>query len=173
MGRVKTLLCIIVILVFGMVSTAMASTFLFQPEPTTVSAFDGNGTINWSGLFASIDHYKPASHRAFYTHGADATPGGTFSGGESAGGVFVGQGLSLDFGAGRHLNEKVAAVVAALAGCVGTDHLDFGSNLDQYRSFSALGATYSPVSTVPLPGSLWFLFSGFGTLLATRRWWRK
>lgn len=173
MGRLKTLLCITIILVFGMVATAVASTFLFQPEPTALSAVEGNGTINWSGLFASIDQYKPASHFELYTHSSDATRGGTFPAGVTGSGVFIDQRLSLDSGAGQQLNEKVAAVVAALAGCIGTDRLDLDVNYDRYRSFSTFGETCSPCPTVPLPGSLWFLCSGFGTLLATRRWWWK
>ncbi|NIA19865.1 MAG: hypothetical protein GWP07_05490 [Xanthomonadaceae bacterium] len=178
MGRIKTLLCITIILVFGMVTTAMASTFLFQPEPTSLSVVEGNGTINWSGLFASIDQYKPASHRGFYTHTLDATPGGSSTGGLSGGSFFAGQGLSLDSGGnlsgiGQHRNGKVSAVVAALAGFIGADRLDgFIPHSDRHLSFNTYGETCSP-ALVPLPGSWWFLFSGFGTLLASRRWWRR
>jgi hypothetical protein len=84
MGTIKKMLLVIVLLVFGMVATSMASTYIFQPEPTAMYSFDGTGNINWSGLFDSIEQDKPASHHGLYAHALDATPGGTaFSGGVS------------------------------------------------------------------------------------------
>ncbi len=179
MDMIKTVLFAIVILVFGMVATSMASTYIFQPEPTAVYSFDGTGNINWSGLFDSIERYKPGSHHELYTHALDAPAGGnSFTGFVGGGNFFAGQGLSLDSwgdlsGIGQHRNEKVSAVIAALAGFLGDDRVGIGSNPDRYHSFSTFGQT-SCVCTVPLPGSLWFLFSGLGMLgVARRGWWRK
>ena len=179
MDMIKTVLFAIVILVFGMVATSMASTYIFQPEPTAVYSFDGTGNINWSGLFDSIERYKPGSHHELYTHALDAPAGGnSFTGFVGGGNFFAGQGLSLDSwgnlsGIGQHRNEKVSAVVAALAGFLGADRHGLG-NADIHLSFNNYGSTYTPSTTVPLPGSLWFLFSGLGMLgVARRGWWCK
>ncbi|MCK4378287.1 MAG: VPLPA-CTERM sorting domain-containing protein [Deltaproteobacteria bacterium] len=176
MGTIKMMLFAIVILVFGIVATAMASTYIFQPEPTEMYAFDGNGNINWSGLFNSIERYKSGSGSELYVHSSDAAGGTVFTAGRSVGGFFASQGLSLDSwgnlsGIGQHRNEKVSAVVAALAGFLGDDRLGIGADI--HLSFNNSGSTYSP-APVPLPASLWFLFSGLGMLgIARRGWWRK
>ncbi|MEA2108224.1 MAG: VPLPA-CTERM sorting domain-containing protein [Pseudomonadota bacterium] len=176
MNRMKAMVFIMVILVFGLVAPAMASTYLFQPEPTGMAALDASGNVNWSGLFASIERYKPGSNPGLYTHSPDTAAGGTsLFGALNDGNFFAGQGLSLDpwgnfSGTARYGNERVAAVVAALAGFLGEDHVNYSSIPDRYRSFKTLGVTCSPV---PLPPSLWFLFSGLGLLgVARRRWWR-
>ena len=175
MSMKKTVLCAVMIFVFILVPAAMASTFTAQLGANSPSAFDGDGNINWSGLFNSIEQYKPGSHYNSYTHSEDAAGGSAFADVSSGVGMFVGQGLSLASGGnpsgiGRHGNEKFSAVVAALAGCPGADQPGYNSTF-QLR-FETFGSIYSP-RPVPLPGSLWFLFSGFGTLLAARRWRRK
>ena len=133
---------------------------------------------NEPGIFNAdtIERYKPGLHHELYTHALDAPAGGnSFTGFVGGGNFFAGQGLSLDSwgdlsGIGQHRNEKVSAVVAALAGFLGDDRLGIGTDI--HLSFNAYGATYC--SQVPLPGSLWFLFSGLGVLgVARRGWWRK
>ena len=177
MGLTKKLLCIIVILVFGIAGVATASAYTFQPDSSAMYSFAGNGNINWSGLFDSIERYKPGSHRELYTHSEDAVAGGTVLGGAANNGSFFAvQGLSLDSwgnfnAADQHINEKVLAVVAALGGFLGADRLDFGARSDRHLSFSTFG---QESCVVPLPGSLWFLFSGLGMLGVVRRgWWCK
>jgi hypothetical protein len=179
MDMIKKMLFAIVILVLGLVSAATASTYYtFQPDSSDMYTFDGNGNVDWSGLFDTIERYNPGSHRELYTHSEDAVAGGTALGDAvNNRGFFAGQGLSLDFwgnlsGIGRHGNEKFSAVVAALAGFLDDDRLGIGADIN--FSFNTFGSTYSPVSQVPLPGSLWFLFSGLGMLgVARRGWWRK
>ena len=176
MDMIKTILFVMVIFVLGLVSTATASAYTFQSDPSDMYTFDGNGNVDWSGLFDTIERYKPSSHHELYTHSLDAPAGGSsFTGFVNGGNFFAGQGLSLDSwgdlsGIGQHRNEKVSAVVAALAGFLGDDRLGIGTDI--HLSFNAYGATYC--SQVPLPGSLWFLFSGLGVLgVARRGWWRK
>jgi len=175
MGVKKTALSLIMILVFGVLSTAAASTYFFQPASSSLNVFDEGGNINWSDLFDSIEQYNPGSHVEMYTHSGDTAGGETaLNGPANSGGFFAGQGLSLDPWSGVSGHEKFSAVVAALAGCIGTDLFDYSSQTDRRFSFNTFGETCSPRRPpVPLPGSLWFLFSGFGTLLATRRWRRK
>ena len=179
MDMIKTILFVMVIFVLGLVSTATASAYTFQSDPSDMYTFDGNGNVDWSGLFDTIERYKPSSHHELYTHSLDAPAGGSsFAGFVGGGNFFAGQGLSLDSwgnlsGIGQHRNEKVSAVIAALACFLGDDRVGIGSNPDRYHSFSTFGQT-SCVCTVPLPGSLWFLFSGLGMLgVARRGWWRK
>ncbi|MEA3240790.1 MAG: VPLPA-CTERM sorting domain-containing protein, partial [Pseudomonadota bacterium] len=81
----------------------------------------------------------------------------------------AGQGLSPDVwgnfsGTARFGNERVAAVVAVLAGFLADDRPGIGADIQ-------LLSTCSPVSSVPLPPSLWFLFSGLGLLGVARRRW--
>jgi hypothetical protein len=60
-------------------------------------------------------------------------------------------------------------VVAALAGYFGDDRIGIGADI--HLSFNTFGQTSR---VVPLPGSLWFLFSGLRMLgVARRGWWRK
>jgi len=175
MGMIKKILFVIAILVFGLVATVMASTF--QSESTNMSALDGTGNINWSGLFDSIERYKQGSGNELYVHPmAAVAEGAGFTDAIRKSSVFAGQGGALDSwgdlsGADQYINEKVSGVDGALTGSIGADGVGFDSI--SHLRFDTFGTTYSPVSNVPLPGSLWFLFSGFGTLLATRRWWRK
>ena len=181
MNRMKAMVFVIVMLVFGLLAPVMASTYLFQPEPTGMAALDASGNINWSGLFSSIERYKPGSNPGLYTHSLDTAAGGTSLPGALNGGNFLaGQGLSLDSlgnfsGTDRYRNEKVASVVAALAGFFAADRLGTGTGNDMHISFSTVGSTYMfPPTPVPLPPSLWFLFSGLGLLgVARRRWWRQ
>ncbi len=169
----KTALSLIMILVLGVLSPAMASTYLFQPAPSSLNVFDESGDVNWLNLFDSIEYYKPGSHVGTYTHFGNAAAGGSALNDSVNGGTFfAGQGLSLDPWGGVSGNEKFSAVVAALAGCIGADCFDFSPQSDRKLSFTTFGETYCP-RPVPLPDSLWFLFSGFGTLLAVRRWRRE
>ncbi|MEA3240622.1 MAG: hypothetical protein U9P37_03460 [Pseudomonadota bacterium] len=171
MNRMKAMVFIMVILVFGLVAPAMASTYLFQPEPTGMAALDASGNVNWSGLFASIERYKPGSNPGLYTHSPDTAAGGTsLFGALNDGNFFAGQGLSLDpwgnfSGTARYGNERVAAVVAALAGFLADDRLGTGTEIHLLSTYEC---------SIPLPPSLWCLFSGLGLLgVARRRWWRQ
>lgn len=172
MTRIKTLLFAIVILVFGMAVTSMASTYIAQPGPT--ATYHGDGDINWTGLFNSLEQYELGSHHELYTHSLDTVGGTMFADVGSARDVFVGQGLSLPFweapsATGQYGNERISAVVAALAGFLRDDRIGSGTAI--HHSFNTLGQTSN---IVPIPGSLWFLFSGLGMLgIARRGWWRK
>jgi len=105
------------ILVFGVLSTAAASTYFFQPASSSLNVFDEGGNINWSDLFDSIEQYNPGSHVEMYTHSGDTAGGETaLNGPANSGGFFAGQGLSLDPWSGVSGHEKFSAVVAALAG---------------------------------------------------------
>ena len=145
MSMKQTALFFTIILVFGVVSRVVASTYLIQSAPTSLSAFDESGSIHWSELFDSIEQYTSGSRAWMYTHS------------EAAGGAALDAAVNGD---------------VFFAGHQGIGSVTFNQD-DIHLRFETFGSMYcEKPANVPLPASLWFLFSGFGTLLAIRRWWR-